>query len=110
MARVRDARTTRAGSHAEVEHQAGAGTVRGSVMQGSGMGEGGVGAPRARRQARLRAAAGGATRVVCGGSVRSAPQDNASTMRGLTTHSSLHLFGKRTKRFLRHYRPRPIHI
>eukprot|EP00966_Prymnesium_polylepis_P337100 7391889-Prymnesium_polylepis.1 len=34
MARVRDARTTRAGSHAEVEHQAGAGTARGSVMQG----------------------------------------------------------------------------
>eukprot|EP00966_Prymnesium_polylepis_P257221 5942144-Prymnesium_polylepis.1 len=32
--RVRDARTTRAGCHAEVEHQAGAGTARGSVMQG----------------------------------------------------------------------------
>eukprot|EP00966_Prymnesium_polylepis_P134680 3112843-Prymnesium_polylepis.1 len=35
MARVRDARTTRAGSHAEVTHQAGAGTACGSVMQGS---------------------------------------------------------------------------
>eukprot|EP00966_Prymnesium_polylepis_P096884 2244794-Prymnesium_polylepis.1 len=34
MVRVRDARTTRAGSHAEVEHQAGAGTARRSVMQG----------------------------------------------------------------------------
>eukprot|EP00966_Prymnesium_polylepis_P134273 3103793-Prymnesium_polylepis.1 len=33
MARVRDARTTRVGSDAEVEHQAGAGTARGSVMQ-----------------------------------------------------------------------------
>eukprot|EP00966_Prymnesium_polylepis_P301948 6976027-Prymnesium_polylepis.1 len=32
-------------------HQAGASTARGSVMQGSRMGEGGVGAPRARRQA-----------------------------------------------------------
>eukprot|EP00966_Prymnesium_polylepis_P310129 7165744-Prymnesium_polylepis.1 len=42
MARVRDARTTRAGSHAEVDHQAGAGTARGSVMQGSGMARGAV--------------------------------------------------------------------
>eukprot|EP00966_Prymnesium_polylepis_P263665 6090852-Prymnesium_polylepis.1 len=32
-------------------HQAGASTACGSVMQGSGMGEGGGGAPRARRQA-----------------------------------------------------------
>eukprot|EP00966_Prymnesium_polylepis_P285931 6604892-Prymnesium_polylepis.1 len=32
-------------------HQAGAGTAGGPVMQGSGMGEGGGGAPRARRQA-----------------------------------------------------------
>eukprot|EP00966_Prymnesium_polylepis_P186700 4328001-Prymnesium_polylepis.1 len=39
MARVRDAWTTRAGSHTEVMHQAGASTARGSVMQGSGMGE-----------------------------------------------------------------------
>eukprot|EP00966_Prymnesium_polylepis_P312171 7212932-Prymnesium_polylepis.1 len=31
MARVRDTRTTRAGAHAEVEHQACAGTARGSV-------------------------------------------------------------------------------
>eukprot|EP00966_Prymnesium_polylepis_P047525 1100358-Prymnesium_polylepis.1 len=38
MARVRDARATRAGSHAEVMHQAGASTARGSVLQGSGMG------------------------------------------------------------------------
>eukprot|EP00966_Prymnesium_polylepis_P112453 2601476-Prymnesium_polylepis.1 len=37
--------------HAEVMHQAGAGATRESVMQGSGMGEGGGGAPRARRQA-----------------------------------------------------------
>eukprot|EP00966_Prymnesium_polylepis_P298861 6906064-Prymnesium_polylepis.1 len=51
MARVRDARTTRAGSHAEVVHQAGASTACGSVMQGSGIGEGGGCAPRARRQA-----------------------------------------------------------
>eukprot|EP00966_Prymnesium_polylepis_P253205 5852248-Prymnesium_polylepis.1 len=51
MARVRDARTTRAGSHAEVMHEAGASKARGSVMQGSEMGEGGGGAPRARRQA-----------------------------------------------------------
>eukprot|EP00966_Prymnesium_polylepis_P124970 2890074-Prymnesium_polylepis.1 len=36
MARVRDARTTRAWSHAKVMHHAGAGTARGSVMQGSG--------------------------------------------------------------------------
>eukprot|EP00966_Prymnesium_polylepis_P274366 6338667-Prymnesium_polylepis.1 len=41
MARVRDARTKRAGSHAEFMYQAGAGTARGSVRQGSGMGEGG---------------------------------------------------------------------
>eukprot|EP00966_Prymnesium_polylepis_P033132 770628-Prymnesium_polylepis.1 len=49
MARVRDARTTRAGSHAEVMHQAGVSTARGSVMQGSGMEEGGGGAPRLAR-------------------------------------------------------------
>eukprot|EP00966_Prymnesium_polylepis_P198800 4607338-Prymnesium_polylepis.1 len=41
MARVQDARTTQAGSHAEVAHQTGAGTARGAVMQGSGMGLGG---------------------------------------------------------------------
>eukprot|EP00966_Prymnesium_polylepis_P235841 5454328-Prymnesium_polylepis.1 len=49
MARVRDARTTRAGSHVDVEHQAGAGTARGSVMQGSqgcGVGVRLAGAPR----------------------------------------------------------------
>eukprot|EP00966_Prymnesium_polylepis_P239854 5546626-Prymnesium_polylepis.1 len=57
MARVRDARTTRAGSHAEVTHQAGASTARGSVMQGSGMLGGGRGR-RAPGAPRLRAAAG----------------------------------------------------
>ena len=53
MARVQDARTTRAGSHAKVRHRAGAGTARGSVMQGRGVREGGGegGAPQARRQA-----------------------------------------------------------
>eukprot|EP00966_Prymnesium_polylepis_P146031 3372980-Prymnesium_polylepis.1 len=34
MARVRDARTTRAVSHAEVEHQAGAGTGRAKGSSG----------------------------------------------------------------------------
>eukprot|EP00966_Prymnesium_polylepis_P041247 957143-Prymnesium_polylepis.1 len=32
MARVRDARATRAGSHAEVMHQAGASTARGAAF------------------------------------------------------------------------------
>eukprot|EP00966_Prymnesium_polylepis_P076925 1782596-Prymnesium_polylepis.1 len=54
MARVRDARATRAGSHAEVMHQAGASTARGCVMQGSGMVEGGAARPgRAARRGAL---------------------------------------------------------
>eukprot|EP00966_Prymnesium_polylepis_P181780 4211088-Prymnesium_polylepis.1 len=50
MARVPDARTTRAGSHAAITHKAGAGTARGSVMRGTGMG--GAGAARPGRAAR----------------------------------------------------------
>eukprot|EP00966_Prymnesium_polylepis_P204710 4742349-Prymnesium_polylepis.1 len=52
MARVRDARTTRAGTHTQRSHTKPV-CRHGprSVMQGSGMGAGGGGAPQARRQA-----------------------------------------------------------
>eukprot|EP00966_Prymnesium_polylepis_P246118 5692931-Prymnesium_polylepis.1 len=57
MARVRDARTTRAGSHRRghaPSSQASASTARGSVMQGSGMGEGWAARPgRAARRGAL---------------------------------------------------------